>query len=63
MNDSAQAATEATGLFALLRSDFQAKADWVYGERTAKTILKAVLTDGSSAMILYLLMHQYMLNL
>ncbi|MDA0323842.1 MAG: serine acetyltransferase [Verrucomicrobia bacterium] len=56
MNDSAQAAAEATGLFALLRSDFQAKADWVYGERTAKTMLKAVLTDGSSAMILYRLM-------
>jgi serine O-acetyltransferase len=56
MDDSTQAAPPPTGVFALLRSDFRAKADWVYGELTPKTILKAVLTDGSFAMILYRLM-------
>ena len=43
-------------LFSLLRSDLAAKAAWVYGKITRRTMLKAVLTDGTLAMILYRLM-------
>ena len=44
-------------MFALIASDVRAKAEWIYGSVTRKTILKAVLTDGTLAMILYRLMH------
>jgi serine O-acetyltransferase len=44
------------GVFALILSDIRAKAEWVYGERTAKTIGKTLFTDGTFAMIVYRLM-------
>ena len=40
-------------LFVLIVSDIRAKALWLYGSITWKTILKARFTDGSFAMILY----------
>ncbi|MCX7915647.1 MAG: serine acetyltransferase, partial [Verrucomicrobiae bacterium] len=43
-------------LFALLRSDLRAKAQWLYDEVNFKTILKALCTDGTFAMICYRLM-------
>ena len=42
--------------FALLREDVHAKACWLYGTATPRNLLKAWLTDGTSAMILYRLM-------
>jgi serine O-acetyltransferase len=44
------------GLVALIRSDIRAKAAWVYGEVSGKTLLKALVTDGSFAMVVYRLM-------
>jgi serine O-acetyltransferase len=41
---------------ALIRSDIRAKAEWVYGSVTGRTILKTLLTDGTFAMIVYRLM-------
>ena len=41
------------GLPALIMSDLRAKALWVYGSVSAKTILKTLLTDGTFAMIAY----------
>jgi serine O-acetyltransferase len=46
----------ADGLFSLLASDIRAKAEWVYGSASAKNFIKALLTDGSFAMIVYRLM-------
>lgn len=40
----------------LIRADIRAKAAWVYGDVTRRTIAKAVLTDGTLAMLLYRLM-------
>ena len=48
--------TSADGLFSLIASDLRAKAEWVYGSQSAKNILKALLTDGTCAMVLYRLM-------
>lgn len=36
-----------------LPEDFRQKAAWVYGKVSAKTILKAILTDGSLTMVSY----------
>ena len=44
------------GMFSLIRSDVRAKAQWVYGSVSHKSILKALLTDGTFAMIVYRLM-------
>lgn len=44
------------GLFALIASDLRAKALWVYGDAARRTCLKALLTDGTGAMVLYRLM-------
>lgn len=47
---------ERHSLCSLIRSDIRAKAEWLYGEVSRKTALKAFLTDGTGAMILYRLM-------
>jgi len=43
-------------IFKLIRSDIVAKAKWVYGDVSRKSILKAILTDGTFAMLMYRLM-------
>ena len=43
-------------MFALMASDIRAKAQWVYGENTSRARIKALLTDGSFAMVPYRLM-------
>lgn len=40
----------------LIRSDIGAKAQWLYGQNTARTRWQALCTDGTAAMILYRLM-------
>lgn len=45
-----------TGLLDLIASDIRAKADWVYGNVSGKTMLKTWLTDGTFAMFMYRLM-------
>jgi serine O-acetyltransferase len=40
-------------LFRLLLSDLRAKAAWCYGSADARALVKALLTDGTAAMILY----------
>ena len=40
-------------MFSLIASDMRAKAKWVYGDISNKTVLKAFLTDGSAAMLWY----------
>jgi serine O-acetyltransferase len=40
-------------LFSLIRSDLRAKARWLYGDTSWRSLLKARFTDGSSAMVLY----------
>ena len=47
---------EVQGLFRLLISDLRAKAEWVYGSVSRRNVLKALLTDGTFAMIMYRLM-------
>lgn len=44
------------GVIALIASDIRAKAEWVYGSASRKNKLKALLTDGTFAMIVYRLM-------
>ena len=44
------------GLLGLIRSDLHGKAEWLYGNRGRKAVLKALLTDGTAAMIWYRLM-------
>jgi serine O-acetyltransferase len=44
------------GLFRLVASDLRAKAEWNYGRTSAGAVLKALLTDGTPAMIWYRLM-------
>lgn len=44
------------GMYQLIRSDIRAKAEWVYGAVSGKTVLKTLLTDGTFAMIMYRLM-------
>src|SRR3954451_17483074 len=48
--------TRRPGLFALIGSDIPAKALWLYGDKSGRSVLKALLTDGTAAMILYRLM-------
>ncbi len=40
-------------LVRLLRADFQAKAEWCYGERSWRALLRAAAADGSAAMVVY----------
>lgn len=44
------------GWFELFRSDLRAKAEWLYGSSSGKSQLKALLTDGTLAMLLYRMM-------
>ena len=44
------------GLFALIDSDIRAKAEWLYGDKSRRSVVKALLTDGTAGMILYRLM-------
>ena len=44
------------GLFRLVASDLRAKAAWNYGRVSAGTVIKALLTDGTPAMVWYRLM-------
>ena len=43
-------------LWALMRSDVAAKAEWLYGGGGARNVLKALGTDGTFAMLVYRLM-------
>ncbi len=43
-------------IYSLIRSDLRAKAQWMYGGVTRRTILKTLLTDGTFAMLCYRLM-------
>jgi serine O-acetyltransferase len=43
-------------LFALIRSDLRRKADWCYESHSARALVKTLLSDGTSAMVLYRLM-------
>jgi serine O-acetyltransferase len=47
---------QSLGFFRLIASDIRAKAEWVYGSSSRKDIGKALLTDGTFAMVLYRLM-------
>ena len=40
-------------LYSLINSDLHAKAQWLYGSSSFRNLLKARLTDGTTAMILY----------
>ena len=40
----------------LIHSDLRAKAQWCYGSSAPKNVFKALLTDGTAAMIWYRLM-------
>ena len=40
----------------LIASDVRAKAEWIYGSATRRNILKALVTDGTFAMVTYRLM-------
>jgi serine O-acetyltransferase len=46
----------AEGLFALIASDLRAKSIWLYGGLSRRNLLKALVTDGTFAMIVYRLM-------
>jgi serine O-acetyltransferase len=48
--------TRRPGLFRLIASDLRAKAEWNYGRASFRTTVKALLTDGTPAMIWYRLM-------
>lgn len=43
-------------VFALIRGDLAAKAEWMYGSCSRRSMAKAFLTDGSFAMLMYRLM-------
>jgi len=49
-------ATRSPWLHRLIASDLRAKAEWLYGSRGWKAVLKALLTDGTAAMVWYRLM-------
>lgn len=51
-----QAEQSSSGLFRLIASDVRAKAAWLYGDLSGKSLVKAVLTDGTFAMFMYRLM-------
>ena len=40
-------------VFALIASDVRAKAVWIYGDTTWRSVLKARFTDGTFAMVVY----------
>ena len=40
-------------VFKLIASDIRAKAEWVYGSSSGRNIVKALVTDGTFAMITY----------
>ena len=42
--------------FSLISSDVRAKAVWLYGDDSPKSLTKALLTDGTFAMLMYRLM-------
>jgi len=44
------------GLLGLVVSDLRAKAKWLYGGVTSGTVAKALVTDGTFAMLMYRLM-------
>ena len=44
------------GFLGLVQSDLRAKAGWVYGTVSTRTVLKTLLTDGTPSMIWYRLM-------
>lgn len=43
-------------MFSLIASDIRAKAEWVYGNASGSNIVKALVTDGTFAMIMYRMM-------
>ncbi len=43
-------------VFNLIASDVRAKAKWLYGDSSRKSLLKACVTDGTFAMVMYRLM-------
>lgn len=43
-------------IWKLIRSDVVAKARWMYGDVSRKSIVKALLTDGTFAMVMFRLM-------
>jgi serine O-acetyltransferase len=43
-------------LFSLIGSDLRSKAEWMYGGASGRHMLRAMLTDGTFAMIVYRLM-------
>ena len=43
-------------IWKLIRSDVMAKAKWVYGNVSRKSVLKAIFTDGTFAMLMFRLM-------
>ena len=43
----------------LIASDIRAKAQWLYGAVSGRTVLKALFTDGTFAMITYRLMQTF----
>jgi len=43
-------------LFELIKSDIYAKAEWVYGDCSQKSVAKTLATDGTFAMVIYRLM-------
>jgi serine O-acetyltransferase len=43
-------------MWSLIASDLRAKAQWVYGGVTGRTLIKTLLTDGTFAMVVYRLM-------
>lgn len=44
------------GLAALIGSDLRAKAQWMYGDTSRRSLLKTCATDGTAAMVLYRMM-------
>lgn len=40
-------------VFGLIGSDVRAKAEWVYGDCSRRSVVKALVTDGTFAMIMY----------
>src|SRR5215203_3916728 len=51
-----QATSLRAGLLSAIRYDVRAKAEWVYGNDRPANVLKALLADGTFAMIVYRLM-------
>jgi len=44
------------GFARLVAADIRAKAEWVYGDTRRKSVVKALFTDGTFAMVVYRLM-------